>query len=122
MDKEASQIREAITGLNRRRRTERIPDAIRRAVRSYVRRQRRAGATWRDLAAAVGLSTNTLQRCAARGGATDAAGALVAVSVRPPSPRKEEETRGGLVLVTAQGMRLEGLGIAEAAELLRALS
>lgn len=121
MDKEASQIREAMTGLNRRRRTERIPDTIRRAVRSYVRRQRRAGATWRELAAAVGLSTNTLQRCAARGAAADAAGALVAVSVRPPSAR-EEETRGGLVLVTAQGMRLEGLGIAQAAELLRALS
>ena len=120
MDNEASQIRGAIAGLKRRR-TERIPDSVRRAVRRYVSRRRRVGATWRELSAAVGLSTNTLQRFVARGGRAEAGGALVPVSVRPQPPRREEAT-GGLVLVTSHGMRLEGLGVAEAVELLRALS
>jgi hypothetical protein len=119
MDEEANRIRGAIAALNRGRR-ERIPDTIRAAVKGYVRGRRAKGASWRQLSAAVGLSIESLRRYAAESGARHRRGELVAVSVRS-EPVEGKENLRGLVLVTARGMRLEGLGVAEAAELLRAL-
>jgi lambda repressor-like predicted transcriptional regulator len=118
MDEEANRIRGAMEGLKRGRR-ERIPDTIRAAVKSYARKRRAKGASWRQLSAAVGLSSESLRRFAAESGARNRR--LVAVSLRPEPARRDEGLRG-LVLVTAQGMRLEGLGVAEAVELLRALT
>src|SRR5262249_55376047 len=120
MDAEANRIRGAIEGLNRGRR-ERIPDRIRAAVKSYARRRRAKGASWRQLSAAVGLSSESLRRFAAESGARPRRRRMVAVALRPEAARGDEGWRG-LVLVTAQGMRLEGLGVAEAVELVRALS
>jgi hypothetical protein len=120
MDEEANRIRGAIEGLNRGRR-ERIPDTIRAAVKGYVRQRRAKGASWRQLSAAVGLSIESLRRYAAESGAWHRRGRVVAVSLRPEAVRRDEGPRG-LVLVTARGMRLEGLGVAEAVEVLRGLS
>lgn len=122
MEKDANGIRGAIAELGRQRRNERIPEPIRTSVRRYASRGRARGASWRELSTALGVSVGTLQRLTAeeRGRPSDG-GRMVAVSLQPEPVRGKEAARG-LVLVTARGMRLEGLDLAEAAELLRALA
>jgi len=125
--------RQAVRGLGARGKTTRIPDGVRAAVLAYVCEARAEGEGWAGIAEQVGLSATALQRWsrARRGRAPQ----------RERQEPKEEPTRllpvcvsselvleavvggtgTGLTLSTPHGERLEGLGLAEAVELLRAL-
>jgi hypothetical protein len=122
--------RQAVRGLGERGRTTRIPDSVRTAVLAYVREARAEGEGWSGIASQVGLSATALQRWnrAGRGRKQrepkqDPARLLpVSVSSEPVlEAAGASETRTGLMLTTPHGERLEGLGLAEAAWLLRAL-
>jgi hypothetical protein len=64
MDRLEVQAREAVKGLGRRGRTQRIPTAVRERVVAYARVARARGVSWRRIARAVGLSTAGVQRFA----------------------------------------------------------
>lgn len=110
--------RRALSRLGDRGRTTRIPDDVRAVVVDHAREARRAGASWKAIADDLELSASALQRW-------DKAMApkpnLRPVVVSDPQPDAGPKSPGSLVLVTAGGERLEGLGPDEAARLLRAL-
>jgi len=113
-DDDGRVARAAIAALGRRGRTSRIPDAVRAEVLAYARRQRAAGRSWRRIAHAVGVSAGSLEN----GSRTPPpARMLVPVAVTAPA--------GGLaaplVVVSPGGYRVEGLDVATASALLRAL-
>ena len=117
--REAERIRVAVARLGRTRRNERIPAALRARATKVIGEQRKAGATWQSIAEAIGLSVNTVKRWGQREPRRRPRDrVLVPVRVRE---QPAGERGAGLTLVTAGGMRLEGLGVAEAAELLREL-
>lgn len=112
MEAELEMIREAVA--KRTRRTAALSTELREAVTTYVRREREKGVTLEELAASIGLSMNTLARAARNGGARPAGPALVPVRLKSEAAR-----RGGPIVVTPTGYRVEGLSLSEAAELLR---
>jgi hypothetical protein len=120
-ESEAERIREAIAALGPRGRTQRLPAAIRRHVLMLIERGRQAGASWHDLAVAVNLSVATLHRWQATASGRPPEPVVVPVTVQaaPPPPLP---AASALVLVTASGHRLEGLHVAEAVLVLRALA
>lgn len=117
--READRIQAAVARLGRTRRSERIPPALRARATKVIGEWRAAGATWRSIARGVGLSVNTVKRW----GAHESRSRRVERVLVPVRVRGERavERRTGLTLVTAGGMRVEGLGVTEAAELLREL-
>jgi hypothetical protein len=111
-----NEARRALSSLGRRGKTTKIPGPIRDVVMAYVQETRSSGRRWGEIAQAVGLSTSVLQRWAR---ATPARRSrLKRVSIREfPAPHAAP----ALVLVTAQGDRVEGLGVEQAVALLRGL-
>jgi hypothetical protein len=120
-ESEAERIREAIAALGPRGRTQRLPEAIRRRVLLLMDRGRQAGASWQQLAAAVNLSVSTLHHWQATAGARYPEAVMVPVTVQAAPPMQLPPV-SALVLVTASGHRLEGLHVAEAVMVLRALA
>lgn len=119
MDRLEVQAREAVRGLGRRGRTQRIPGAVRERVVAYVRVARAHGVSWRRIARSVGLSTSGVQRFAQARPARRQA-SLVPVVVQ--APLEEGPAMGaGLSLLTPSGHRLEWLSLEQALVLLRAL-
>jgi len=118
MDRLEVEAREAVRGLGRRGRTQRVPTAVRERVVAYACAARARGVTWRRIARSVGLSTAGVQRFAKATAAPQRA-ALVAVALRPPVP--EGSARPGLTWLTPGGHRLERLSVEEALVLLRGL-
>jgi len=106
-------VRAAVAALGRRGRTTRIPEAVRTQVLAYTRRQRAAGHSWARIAHAVGLSVGSLKNWSR----TPApARTLVPVEVAG-----REVPTAALVVVSPSGYRVEGLDLATATALLRAL-
>jgi hypothetical protein len=118
--REAEKVRAAVARLGRTRRSERIPTGLRSRVTKVIGEQREAGATWTSIAEAVGLSVNTVKRWGGERGPRRRRVDRVLVPVRIRE-QPAGERRTGLTLVTAGGLRVEGLGVTEAAELLREL-
>lgn len=83
---------------------------LRKAVAELVRSQRSAGVSYEALVRTLGLPINTLRRWSER----ERAGRLASVEV------KAEPSHA--VLVTRSGIRVEGLTIADLAELLERLT
>jgi len=110
-----STARRAVQALGQRGKTTRIPDEVRLVVIGYAEKARSAGQSWRQVSETVGLSISLLQRWD-RGGRSRAK--LMPVVIADPLPRTE---RVGLVLATASGDRLEGLGVEDAIQILRGL-
>src|SRR2546422_10161674 len=107
--------RAAVAALGPRGRTSRIPDAVRAEVLAYAHRERAAGRSWAGIAATVGLSAGALKNWAQK----PAPGRpLVPVAVATPAPAGP---RAALVVVSPGGYRVEGLDLATATALLRAL-
>jgi len=107
--------RAAVAALGPRGRTSRIPDAVRAEVLAYAHRERAAGRSWAGIAATVGLSAGALKNWSQ----TPApARRLVPVAVATPAP---EGPGAALVVVSPGGYRVEGLDLATATALLRAL-
>ena len=92
----------------------RIPDAVRARVLAYSRRQRAAGYSWARIAHRVGLSVGSLKNWSRP---SPPARRLVPVAVTAAP----EVGTAALVVVSPGGYRVEGLDLASATALLRAL-
>lgn len=115
MDGELERIRE-LAG-KRRRRNERLPKELAMLLTEYVRRERARGdLTWEEMAAATGVSANTLARLGADRSGESKEKKLVAIRVGADRAVRKSSA---VVVVTPTGYRVEGLGVAEAAELVR---
>ena len=88
---------------------------MRAPVLAYTRRQRAAGRSWTRIAHSVGLSVGSLKNWSRT---PPPARTLVPVAVATPAP---EVPVAGLVVVSPGGYRAEGLDLATATALLRAL-
>ncbi|HUK65022.1 MAG TPA: hypothetical protein VLV15_16920 [Dongiaceae bacterium] len=108
-------VRAAVAALGRRGRTTRIPDAVRAQVLAYTRRQRGVGRSWTRIAHTVGLSVGSLKNWSRT---PRPARTLVPVEVATPVLEVPVRT---LVVVSPGGYRVEGLDLATATALLRAL-
>jgi hypothetical protein len=108
------EVRAAVAALGPRRRTTRIPDAVRARVLAYTGRQRALGYSWARIAHRVGLSVGSLRNWART---PPPAQQLVRVAVTA-GPERSTPT---LVVVSPGGYRLEGLDLATATAVLRAL-
>ncbi len=115
MKTSASAARGAVEGLGVRGKTTRIPDKVRSAVLGYAREARSSGESWSEIAETVGLSPSILQRWNQSRPKETRLKPVVIREALLPSPST------GLVLITASGERLEGVGIEEAVLILRGL-
>ena len=121
MGQTARRLRKAVARLGRTRRNETVPPKLRRELVGYAVVERRAGRSWRSIAAELGVSGSSLQRWSAP--VSGEAPAMRRVALRKAAVKTVRLTEGArsLVLVTAGGQRLEGLAVEEALTLLRAL-
>ncbi len=116
MERDAARACEAVRSLGRRGRTTRVPDEVRQVVLAYVRRARRDGVSWEQIAETVRLSKTALVRWTK---AERRSRRRALQPVRVVAERLQEP--GQVSLVTAAGHRVEGLSVEGAAALLRAL-
>jgi len=117
LEQQGHELRRAVAGLKRRYRAERIPGPIRQRVVGFTVRARAAGVSWSALTAATGVAENTLKRWLAitpRLVPVEISGATTAASTSASS-------QASMTLVLPSGVRLEGVDIAAAVELARAL-
>ncbi len=106
--------RRALSKLGARGRTTRIPDDVRAVVLAYARQARSGGASWQRIGEQLGLSPTVVQRWSKA--------AAPSVKLQPVVVSDQElAPTGPLVIVTAGGERLEGLGLDEAVRVLKAL-
>jgi hypothetical protein len=115
MKTSANAARLAVAALGVRGKTTRIPDEARLVVQGYAGEARSAGRSWSEISATVGLSPSLLQRWNRSGKSSAKLKRVVIADVFPSGERS------GLVLATASGERLEGLGVEEAIRILRGL-
>ncbi len=108
----AHQIRELITETTTGSVRPRVP----REVRRYAVRRRKPGAAWALIARETGLDVRKLQRWTTRTRRAASVPVLCPVEV-PPKP----EPQVVLALIAPSGVRIEGLGVEQAAQLLRPL-
>jgi len=108
-----SEIRAALTrgdvGLGRP-----YPEAARAAALAWAERRQREGLGWVPIASELGVSPTTLRKWRAQRVAPSSSFCPVEF-VQPPSSLR------GLVVHAPGGLRIEGLGVAEVAELVRRL-
>lgn len=116
MDSKLQRAREAVASLGKRGRTTRISDEVRRTILAYVRLARRRGVSWRQIAEEVGVSATAMSRW---GGADRPRKKTKLRSVRlvPGKPSLDFTVS----VVTSTGLRIEGLRVADAIEVARAL-
>ena len=116
MGARADRLRAAVAALGRTRRNEAIPLALRAELIAHAREARSRGEGWGAIAGALGVSATGLQRWLA-----------TAARHRAPQLRRVQLTAApapasALCVLSPSGYRVEGLGVAEAAALLRALA
>jgi hypothetical protein len=118
--------RQVVRGLGEQGVTTRIPNEVRGAVLAYANEAWAGGETWAGIAEQIGLSATALPRWSR--GRREREREEEPVRLLPvcfsSEPVFEAATGGtgtGLTLSTPHGERLEGLDVAEAIELLRAL-
>jgi len=119
-DEVGRRLREAIAGLGRHR-TQPLPQELHAEVERYAALQRRAGASWRTIAGSVGVSASALQRWGARERSSAVRAGLRRVRVRREWVPSQTVASATLVLISPSGFRVEGLGVAQALEMLREL-
>lgn len=116
MGSELRRAREAVASLGRRGRTTRIPDEVRRPVLAYVRLARRRGTSWRQIGEEVGVSGTAMSRWSA------AELPRKKTRLRPVKVVPRQTPPGFTVsVVTSTGLRIEGLRVADAIDVARAL-
>jgi len=108
-----NEARRALSSLGRRGKTTKIPGPIRDVVMAYVQEARSSGRRWGEIAQSVGLSTSVLHRWARAIPPRRSRLKRVSISEFAAPPAAP-----ALVLVTAQGDRVEGLGVEQAVALL----
>lgn len=120
VDEVGRRLRETIAGLGRHR-TQALPQELHAEVERYAALRRRAGASWRTIAESVGVSASAVQRWGARGRSSAARAGLRRVRVRREWVPGQAVASATLVLISPSGFRVEGLGVAQALEMLREL-
>lgn len=117
MASEAGELRRRVMALGRRTRGARIPDELRAEVIRYAMERRRHGDGVRPIAHALGVAPESVRRWTTPN-ATGRTRALVPIVVRD-----DDDARTGVLTLTAPGgYRVDGLTVASAAALLRALA
>lgn len=106
-----ARIRKRVTALGKRSRGGRIPRELRDEIAEYARARRTEGIGMREIAAEVGVSPESIRRWTAAGWGETAKALPVRVRA------EEVDDEGGIVVVTPGGVRIEGLDVAQAAEL-----
>lgn len=94
-------------------------DALRGRIATWTRRRRDGGATWREIAADVGLPAETLRRWTSAT-ARDARPALVPIEIVRDAEIGGADDRG-VRIITPAGHRIEGLTTADAIAIVRVL-
>ena len=113
----AHQIRDLITQTTSGSLRPRVPREVRDEVCRYAARRREKGAPWAVIARETGLDVRKLQRWNTRARRTSSVPVLHPVEVLP-----EPELATALTVVAPNGVRVEGLALEQAAELLRLLT
>ncbi len=113
----AHQIRDLITETTTGKVRPRVPREVRDEVCRYAARRREKGAPWAVIARETGLDVRKLQRWNTR--ARRAASVPV---LRPVEVLPEPEPSERLTLIAPSGVRIEGLAVEQAADLLRLLT
>ena len=113
----AHQIRDLIAQTTTGTARARVPREVRDEVCRYAGRRRREGAAWAVIARETGLEVRKLQQWNAR-----ARPAALAPVLRPVEVVQEPASSQALALIAPGGVRVEGLGVQEAAQLLRLLA
>ena len=121
-EEQAGRLREAIASLDRKNPKEAFPGWLRELAVEYARAGRERGLAWKQLARMCGLSSESLRRWSEAVAGKNGAAALVPVHVEEAVVSAGSPRRGGLVLVSPRGFRLEGLDVGGAYRLLEALS
>ncbi len=112
----AHQIRDLIAQTTTGAVRPRVPREVRDEVCRYAGRRRSEGAAWAVIARETGLEVGKLKQWNAR-----ARPASVPV-LRPVEVVQEPASSQDLALIAPGGVRVEGLGVREAAQLLRLLA
>lgn len=101
----------------------RYPTALRRAVVEHAQQRLEHGASLRAVARAVGLADQTLSYWLRSAEPPESGPVMRAVAVRPEldAPPATTGTPAGAVVVTPQGLRIEGLALAEIVSLVRSV-
>jgi hypothetical protein len=107
-----SLIEKTTTGTHRRR----VPEEVKQQVRRYAARRRSQGSSWEAIGRETGLEARKLRAWSRKAREVTAVPAL-----RPVAVAAEPEAATGLVVVAPSGLRVEDLGVEEAAQLIRLL-
>ncbi len=113
----AHQIRDLIAQTTTGTARPRVPREVRDEVCRYAGRRRRGGAAWAVIARETGLDVRKLQRWNTR-----ARRAAPVPVLRPVEVLPELEPAEALTVIAPSGVRVEGLGVEHAAQLLRLLA
>ena len=113
----AEQIRELITETTTGSVRHRVPREVRDEVCRYAARRREQGAPWAVIAREIGVDVRKLQRWQSRARRRASVPALRPVEVLPAP-----EPVAALTVVAPSGVRVERLGLKQAAQLLRLLA
>jgi hypothetical protein len=114
--------RRALKSLGPRGRTTRIPDSVRVAVLAYAREAHDGGERWDEIAQNVGLSVTALHRWNRGGQKKFRQTSLVPVVMSTPAvARVPAQAPITFTLTTVGGERIDGLELADAVRLVRAL-
>lgn len=102
----------------------RLPTEVREQAAALTRRARRAGVPWQTISVALGIELPRLQRWHAETARRDGASPFSAVTIvaDAPATAAQPSSTGPLTVVLPNGVRLEGLHVADAAAVLRALA
>ena len=106
-------IAQTTTGTHRRH----VPREVREQIRRYAERRRAKGATWQAIARETALEARKLRAWCQKPLPTGSPPTL-----RPVQVVKKPKASTNLVLVASAGLRIEGLGVQEAAQLVRLLA
>lgn len=115
----ASELRAALSGAERRGAGRPYPEELRRAAVAHFRRRREQGASAQEVEAELGVSGMSLSRWSRRSTSLTPSFRQVEVVEAQPEPRAPSSV---LVVYGPGGVRIEGMAVAELAELLRRLS
>ena len=113
----AHQIRDLITQTTSGTLRHRVPREVRDEVCRYAVRRRKAGAAWAVIARETGLDVRKLQRWNTRARRRSSVPVL-----RPVEVLREPEPTEMLTVIAPSGVRIEGLALEQAAQLLRLLA
>lgn len=111
MDREAARIRGLVRAAGPRGRGARLPDTVRRELIAFARRRRGEGIGVRRIAAATGVSPESVRRWTARAEPPSSVRGLVAVEVVAEAP---SVPTGTLSIFSPSGYRIDGLTFEQA--------